>query len=95
MVDFERLNQSLPTVRVLDALGLERKYLHRTHWRGRCPFHDSASGNTLSIGLAERKWMCHSRGCLRHGDLIDLWAGVRCITLVQAAAELAAEFGAP
>jgi DNA primase len=92
MLSFRDLNSQLPALEVLRALGLECSVIHRPQWRGRCPFHDSRTGRTLSVSLTERKWQCWSRECRQHGDLIDLWARVKGLSLVEAARQLKEEF---
>lgn len=95
MIDFQRLNLALPTLDVLRALGLACKTRTTEHWRGQCPFHESTSGRSrsLEVSIPLRKWHCHSRACGQYGDLLDLWAGVRRVSLLTAARELAREFG--
>ena len=92
LVNFAALNQSLDASAVLRALELHCVSIGVYQWRGRCPFHASQSGKTLSVSLTRRKFLCHAARCGRHGDLIDLWAGVRGLTLRAAALELAERF---
>lgn len=93
MIDFKALNRNLPTLQVIQSLGLKAHSWTCERWRGRCPFHDAKSkrSRSLKVDLCIRKWHCHR--CKLGGDLIDLWAGVRGITPYRAAVELTRHFG--
>jgi hypothetical protein len=93
MVDFRRLNESLDALAVVRALGIEIAWVFSAQIRCRCPFHQSKSGRSMSVGRSARHWYCHSRECHQHGDLIDLWARLRGVSLPTAAREMKERFG--
>ena len=90
MIDFRTFNASLDTITVIRELRLETNSLGGGQWRGRCPFHHSENprSRSLAISLPLRKFMCHNAKCGAHGDLIDLWAYVRQLSLQDAAVEI-------
>jgi len=92
MLDFRLLNEQLNVYEVARALDLHQFHGQSAYWRGECPFHQSTSRKprSLKIDPGSRKWYCHK--CHRGGDLIDLWAGVRGISLIAAAAQMSVEF---
>jgi DNA primase len=92
-MNWHLLNSRLPTLAVLRRLRLECRRIEGDSWRGRCPFHQSSgrASRSLAVSCSRRKFYCHN--CKVHGDLIDLWAHVRCITPAEAAVELEGEFG--
>ncbi len=92
MIDFKTLNESLKALDVIRALKLECRTLGQGYWRGRCPFHYSSSAlsRSLAVSIAVKKWLCHK--CGAHGDLIDLWAGVRHCSVYDAAKQMQVEF---
>lgn len=61
-------------------------------WKGRCPFPDHEDLDPSFHLWPDERFACF--GCGRHGDAIDLWAGVRGIESgVEAALDLAREHG--
>lgn len=92
MIDFRMLNQALPVREVLDLLGLRYASIQGRHWRGKCPFHQSASvvSRSLMVDLYAAKFFCHK--CHEFGDILDLWSRVKGVTLVAAAQELQRQF---
>ena len=91
MIPFKVLNAQLDAL-LIRSLQLTEYCRTRHCWRGKCPFH--ASGNprlrSLAINLQLRKFHCHR--CKTNGDMLDLWAGVRGISLYRAAEELVRAF---
>ena len=92
LISFKRLNELLSPLAVIWALDLHCRYVIGNRWRGECPFHDSSSRRprSLKIDLDIHYWYCHK--CKNSGDLIDLWAMRRGLSVREAAVEMAREF---
>jgi transposase len=94
-LDFAHLKRQLPLARVLDQLGLSA----RLHGRGpqrrcACPLHrGDARGRTFSVNLDDNVFQCFDKRCGHKGDVIDLWAAVKGLSLRAAALDLVHTFG--
>jgi hypothetical protein len=94
-IDFAHLKRQLPIARVLDQLGLSSR-LRGTGAQRRCtcPIHrGDARGRTFSVNLDEGVFQCFDKTCGHKGDVIDLWASVRGMSLRDAALDLVRTFG--
>jgi len=93
-IDFAHLKRQLPLARVLDHLGLTGRLRGSgAQRRCTCPIHrGDARGQTFSVNLQEDVFVCFDAGCGKKGDVIDLWAAVRGLSLRQAAEELVETF---
>jgi DNA primase len=62
--------------------------------RGPCPLHASApaSGRSFSVHLGKDVFQCFHPPCAAHGNVLDLWAALRHLSLYQAARDLATTF---
>jgi transposase len=89
-VDFAHVKAQLPIGRVLDQLGLSPRLRGRGAQRkGPCPIHaGDARGRTFSVHLEENVFTCFDTRCQKHGDVIDLWASVKAMSLREAALDL-------
>ena len=89
MLDFRRLNRDLPAREIVRALGLKGHIARANEWRGPCPIHNSKarSSRCFDLDLALNRWHCHK--CSATGDLIDLWALLRGLSVYDAAWQLA------
>jgi DNA primase len=94
-VDFAHLKRQLPLARVLDQLGLAARLRGSgPQRRCACPLHrGDARGRTFSVNLDENVFHCFDTPCGQHGDVIDLWAAVRGLSLREAALDLVRTFG--
>ena len=94
-VDFTHLTKQLPLARVLDQLGLlARLKGSGPQRRGPCPLHrGDGRGRTFSVNLDKHVFCCHAATCGRQGDVIDLWAAARSLSLREAALDLVRTFG--
>jgi Transposase IS116/IS110/IS902 family/CHC2 zinc finger len=93
-LDFAHLKRQLPMARVLDQLGLLGR-LRGTGPQRRCtcPIHrGDARGRTFSVHLDQGVFQCFEKTCARKGDVIDLWACVRGLSLREAALDLVRTF---
>ena len=93
-VDFAHLKRQLPIARVLDQLGL-LAHLRGSgpQRRGACPIHrGDGRGRTFSVHLDEGVFHCFDQRCGQRGDVIDLWASVRGLSLREAALDLVRTF---
>jgi hypothetical protein len=93
--DFAHLNQQLPLARVLDQLGLAGQLRGRgPQRRCPCPWHrGDARGRTFSVNLDAHVFPCFDKTCGQKGDVIDLWAAVKGLSLRAAAFDLVHTFG--
>jgi hypothetical protein len=94
-IDFAHLKRQLPLARVLDQLGLSARLRGAgPQRRCACPLHrGDARGRTFSVHLDEGVFRCFDKGCGRAGDVIDLWSGVKGLSLREAALDLVHTFG--
>jgi hypothetical protein len=94
-LDFADLKRQLPMARVLDQLGLSARLRGvGPQRRGPCPIHrGDARGRTFSVHLDDGAFHCFDPRCGRKGDVIDLWAAVRGLSLRAAALDLLHTFG--
>jgi transposase len=94
-LDFVDLKRQLPMARVLDQLGLSARLRGASpQRRGPCPIHrGDARGRTFSVHLEDGVFHCFDKNCGQKGDVIDLWAAVRGLSLRAAALDLVQTFG--
>ncbi len=94
-LDFAHLKSQLPLARVLDQLGLSARLRGRgPQRRGACPLHrGDARGRTFSVNLDDNVFQCFDKRCGQKGDVIDLWAAVKGLSLRAAALDLVHTFG--
>jgi DNA primase len=93
-IDFEHLKRQLSLERVLDQLGLLAKLRGGGgQRRGACPLHrGDGRGRTFSVNLEANVFQCFEARCGQKGDVIDLWAGGRGLSLREAALDLVRTF---
>jgi hypothetical protein len=94
-LDFAHLKQQLPLTRVLDQLGLSSRLRGGgSQRRCACPLHrGDARGRTFSVNLDANVFQCFDKKCAQKGDVIDLWASVKGLSLREAALDLVHTFG--
>jgi DNA primase len=79
--------------RVVDQLGLRLRG-SGPQKRGPCPIHrGDGRGRTFSVHLSDNVFHCFDARCGAKGDVIDLWARVRGLSLRDAALDLVDTFG--
>jgi transposase len=93
-VDFAHLKRQLPLERVLDQLGLTGRLRGSgPQKRCPCPIHrGDARGRTFSVNLQDNVFQCFEMRCGQKGDVIDLWAAVRGMSVREAALDLVRTF---
>jgi len=93
-IDFAHLKRQLPIGRILDQLGVSARLKGSgPQRRCTCPIHrGDARGRTFSVHLAQNVFHCFDKTCGKKGDVIDLWACVRGLSLCQAALDLIRTF---
>jgi len=93
-LDFAHLKTQLSMTRVLDQLGLSSRLRGSgAQRRCACPIHrGDGRGRTFSVNLSENVFCCFDARCGKQGDVIDLWAAVKQLTLREAAIDLARTF---
>ena len=94
-IDFQHLKRQLPIARVLDQLGLSSRLRGAgPQRRCSCPIHrGDARGRTFSVHLDDNVFQCFDKTCAKKGDVIDLWASVKGLSLRDAALDLVRTFG--
>jgi transposase len=93
-IDFAHLKKHLTMERVLDQLGLTPRLKGSVQRRGPCPIHrGDGRGRTFSVNLEDNVFQCFDAACAKKGDVIDLWASVKGMSLRQAAVDLINTFG--
>jgi transposase len=94
-LDFAHLKHQLPLARVLDQLGLmSRLRGSGPQRRCACPLHrGDARGRTFSVNLDANVFQCFDKKCGQKGDVIDLWAAAKGLSLREAALDLVRTFG--
>jgi transposase len=94
-LDFAHLKSQLPLAKVLDQLGISARLRGGgAQRRCACPIHrGDGRGRTFSVNLSENVFCCFDARCGKQGDVIDLWAAVRQMSLREAALDLARTFG--
>ena len=93
-IDFAHLKSQLPMSLVLDHLGLTQRLKGgASQRRCACPIHrGDGRGRTFSVNLNENVFCCFDSRCGKQGDVIDLWAAVRQMSLREAALDLVRTF---
>jgi hypothetical protein len=92
-LDFAHLKKQLPIARVLDQLGLRLRGAGPQRC-GPCPIHrGDGRGRTFSVHLDDNVFQCFDAHCAKKGDVIDLWATVKGLSLRDAALDLVHTFG--
>ncbi len=93
-LDFAHLKSQLSMARVLDQLGLSARLRGSgAQRRCACPIHrGDGRGRTFSVNLTENVFCCFDTRCGKQGDVIDLWAAVKQLSLREAALDLVQTF---
>ena len=94
-LDLAHLKHQLPIARVLDQLGLSEQRRGRgPQRRCPCPLHrGDARGRPFSVNLDANVFQRFDKKCGQKGDVIDLWAAVKGLSLRAAALDLVHTFG--
>jgi transposase len=93
-IDFAHLKSQLSMGKVLDHLGLSARLRGEgKQKRCACPIHrGDGRGRTFSVNLTENVFCCFDSRCGKQGDVIDLWAAVKQLSLREAALDLVRTF---
>jgi transposase len=92
-VDFDHLKSQLPMQRVLEHLGLAPRLRGAGEQRRcACPIHGGGRSRTFSVNLKDNVFRCFDSRCGKQGDVIDLWAALRQMSLREAALDLVRTF---
>jgi transposase len=94
-VAFDHIKRQLSMTQVLEHLGLADRLRGKAEQRrGPCPIHrGDGRGRTFSVKLHEGSFQCFDARCAAKGDVIDLWAALRHMSLRDAALDLVETFG--
>jgi len=95
LVDFAALRQKVRLAQALEHLGLLRDLKGSgPQRRGRCPVHQGpgTTGRSFSVQLDKNVFHCFHPPCGIKGNVLDLWAAVHRLPLVDAARHLAHTF---
>jgi hypothetical protein len=93
-IDFAHLKRQLSMATILDHLGLmPRLRGSGAQRRCACPIHrGDGRGRTFSVNLTDNVFQCFDAACAKRGDVIDLWASVKAMSLREAAIDLVRTF---
>jgi transposase len=95
-IDFARLRQQITMEQVLRELQWwDRLTGHGAQRRGPCPIHEPSrtQGRCFSVHLEKKVFHCFDATCGAKGNVLDLWAQSRGLTIPQAAEDLARRLG--
>ena len=95
LIDFAHLKRQVTIAQVLDQLGLTSRLRGSgPQRRGPCPLHrGDGRGKSFSVNLKQDVFQCFDAACAKKGDIIDLWAAARALSLRDAALDLVQTFG--
>jgi transposase len=93
-IDFAHLKSQLSMGKLLDHLGLSARLRGEGKQRRcACPIHrGDGRGRTFSVNLTENVFCCFDSRCGKQGDVIDLWAALKQMSLREAALDLVRTF---
>jgi transposase len=93
-IDFAHVKSQLRLAKVLDHLNLSSKLRGgQKQRRCACPIHrGDGRGRTFSVNLEENVFHCFDAKCGKQGDVIDLWAALKQMSLREAALDLVRTF---
>jgi transposase len=92
---FAALRQQLSMEQILQHLGILGELRGSgPQRRGRCPIHAQPGDRcrTFSVNLKKNVFQCFYPECNAHGNVLDFWAALRGLPLVEAARDLATTF---
>jgi transposase len=95
-IDFAQLREQVSMEQVLRELQVwERLKGHGAQRRGPCPIHEpsNTAGRSFSVNLQKKAFQCFDVSCGAKGNVLDLWAQSRHLTLSEAARDLAEHLG--
>ena len=87
-IDFRAVRWLLPPSRVLEMLGWSAVRRSGDELRGPCPLHRSQSPRSRSFAANLRKGVFRCFACGASGNLLDLYAAARGLSVYEAALEL-------
>lgn len=90
-IDFADLKARISISQVLQMLDIELKQ-QGDQLRGRCPIHQGGNDRQFVVTPAKGVWYCFG-DCACGGDMIELVAKARGLSVKQAAQEIAEHFG--
>jgi len=86
-IDYRELRRQITMREVLDLISFQPTSRHGDQLRGPCPIPGChTSGRSFSVHLTRHVYRCFV--CHSHGNVLDLWAAVRDLSLHHAALEL-------
>jgi transposase len=94
-VEFAELRARITIEEVLRELGAWGHLRgHAAQRRGPCPIHEPSStdGRSFSVNLDRNIFHCFDASCGAKGNVLDLWAQTRRLTIPEAARELGERF---
>jgi hypothetical protein len=97
-ISFAAIRQQVSMEQVLKHLGifnqLRRNGTSRSQYRGTCPIHpsDDQRHRSFSVNLDKQAFRCFYPACAAHGNVLDLWAAVRGLSLREAGLDMLATF---
>lgn len=89
-LDFRIIKKFVAPLDALRLMGWPGRREPSGQYRGPCPVHGSRARYSRSFTVSSSSCYCHS--CKWHGDVIQLWARLRAMTVLEAAHELCERF---
>ena len=100
-IDFAAIREQVTMEQVLNHFGLlaglRRSGANPAQFRGPCPLHAPHGQRrpTFSVNLHRQAFQCFHGDCGAHGNVLDLWAALRGLSLRDAGKEMVATFHLP
>jgi transposase len=100
-IDFAAIREQVTMEQVLKHFGLldrlRRSGANPAQFRGPCPLHtpNGQRRPTFSVNLHLQAFQCFHADCQAHGNVLDLWAALRGLSLRDAGKEIVATFHLP
>jgi len=94
-IDFKALRAQITMAEVLQHLGHLQHLKGTKQLRGACPIHHKDTDrrhNSFSVNLNKNVFRCFHPECAIQGNVLDLWAAVHELPLLEAAYHLAGTF---
>ncbi len=92
-VDFAALKQRVSILQVIEMLNLTGALkAEGDRLLGCCPIRKGSDECEFIVTPVKGLWFCHGQ-CNAGGDMIELVARMHCVSVVQAAREIAQHFG--
>jgi len=83
-IDYRQLRRQITMREVLRLIDFQPTWQHGPQLRGACPIPGCSDSLRRSFSVHLTRQVYHCFACRSHGNALDLWAAVRCLSLHQA-----------